>query len=135
MAIVSFKLPQKQTLEQAVARFQSTAPRYLGMPGLVRKNYFLTEDGMRSGGVYVWESREAAARAYTTEWKASVRAKYGSDPEIVYVDTPVQVDNEQGSISSLGGCGYRRRHQDPRMGQGLPTAYDSFLNPHLRLPP
>jgi len=49
IAIVSFKLPQPQTLDQAAATFQTTAPRYLNMPGLLRKNYFLTEDGMRAG--------------------------------------------------------------------------------------
>jgi hypothetical protein len=101
IAIVSFKLPQKQSLEQATATFQSTAPKYLGMGGLLRKNYFLSEDGMRAGGVYLWESREAAERVYTPEWKAYVHSKYGSDPEITYVDTPVLVDNEQGRISSL----------------------------------
>ena len=101
MAIVSFKLPQAQTLEQASATFQSTAPKYLGMPGLLRKNYFLTEDGMRAGGVYLWESRAAAERVYTPEWKAFVKSKYGNEPEIVYVDTPVLVDNEQGRIASL----------------------------------
>jgi hypothetical protein len=101
IAIVSFKLPQKQTLEQATATFQSTAPKYLNMPGLLRKNYFLTEDGMRAGGVYVWESRAAAARVYTPQWQAFVKAKYGSDPEIVYVDTPVLVDNERGGIVDL----------------------------------
>ena len=101
IAIVSFRLPQQQTLDQATATFQSTAPRYLNLPGLLRKNYFLTEDGMRAGGVYLWESRQAAERLYTPEWQAFVQAKYGSAPEIVYVDTPVLVDNEQGRISSL----------------------------------
>ncbi|MFA5912953.1 MAG: monooxygenase [Burkholderiales bacterium] len=101
IAIVSFKLPQQQTLEQATATFQSTAPKYLNLPGLLRKNYFLTGDGMRAGGVYVWESRQAAERMYTPEWKAFVRGKYGNEPEIVYVDTPVLVDNEQGRIENL----------------------------------
>ncbi|MHB8667041.1 MAG: monooxygenase [Burkholderiales bacterium] len=100
IAIVSFKLPQKQTLDRATATFQATAPKYLGMPGLLRKNYFLTDDGTRAGGIYVWESRDAAECVYTPEWKAFVRGKYGSDPEIVYVDTPVLVDNEQGIIAS-----------------------------------
>jgi hypothetical protein len=101
IAIVSFKLPQRQTLDQATATFQATAPKYLNLPGLLRKNYFLTEDGMRAGGIYLWESRQAAERMYTPEWKAFVKGKYGNDPEIVFVDTPLLVDNEQGRISSL----------------------------------
>jgi hypothetical protein len=40
------------------------------------------------------------ARVYA-EWKAFVQGKYGNEPEIVYVDTPVLVDNEQGRISNL----------------------------------
>jgi hypothetical protein len=101
IAIVSFRLPQRQTLDQATATFQSTAPKYLNLPGLLRKNYFLTEDGMRAGGIYLWESRQAAERVYTPEWKAFVRDKYGNDPEIVFVDTPLLVDNEQGGIVGL----------------------------------
>jgi len=101
IAIVSFELAQIQTLEQATATFQATAPKYLNMPGLLRKNYFLTEDGMRAGGIYLWESRQAAERVYTAEWKAFVKGKYGNDAQIVFVDTPVLVDNEQGRITSL----------------------------------
>ena len=101
IAIVSFRLPQKQTLDQATATFQSTAPKYLNLPGLLRKNYFLAEDGMRAGGIYLWESRQAAERVYSPEWKAMVKGKYGNDAEIVFVDTPVLVDNEQGRISSI----------------------------------
>jgi hypothetical protein len=101
IAIVSFRLPQRQTLDQATATFQTTAPKYLNMPGLLRKNYFLTEDGDRAGGIYLWESRQAAERVYTPEWKAFVKAKYGNDPEIVFVDTPLLVDNEQGGIVGL----------------------------------
>ena len=88
IAIVSFRLPQKQTLAQATETFQATAPKYLGVPGLLRKNYFLTEDGMRAGGIYLWESRQAAESVYTPEWKDFVKGKYGNEPEIVYVDTP-----------------------------------------------
>ncbi len=101
IAIVSFGLPQKQTLVQATATFQSTAPRYLKLPGLLRKNYFLSEDGMRAGGVYLWESRAAAERVYTDEWKTFVKSKYGNEPQIVYVDTPLLVDNEASQITGL----------------------------------
>ena len=55
VAIISFKLSQRRTLEEMRAVFESTAPKYLNLPGLLRKNYFLTEDGLRAGGIYVWE--------------------------------------------------------------------------------
>lgn len=99
-AIVEFRLPKAITLEEARQIFLSTAPKYRGMPGLIRKYYFLTPDGMTAGGVYLWQSREDADRVYTGEWKAFVRGKYGSDPVVRYVETPVVVDNVSDEIIS-----------------------------------
>jgi len=56
----------------------------------------LAEDGGTAGGIYLWESREAAERVYTDEWKAFVRGKYGSDPQITWLHSPVVVDNLSG---------------------------------------
>jgi hypothetical protein len=99
-AIVEFKLPQPITSPQAREIFLSTAPKYLGMPGLIRKYYFLTPDGATAGGIYLWKSQEDADRLYTGEWKAFVRGKYGSDPVVKYVETPVVVDNVSNEIIS-----------------------------------
>ena len=75
VTIVTFWLPQKTTLAEITKTFQSTAPKYQGIPGLVRKNYFMSEDGRRAGGIYVWESRADAERMYTPEWKAFVTGR------------------------------------------------------------
>ena len=99
-AIVEFKLPQAITTLRAKEIFLSTAPKYRGMPGLIRKYYFLTPDGATAGGIYLWESREDADRLYTGEWKAFVRGKYGSDPVVKYLETPVVVDNVLNEIIS-----------------------------------
>ena len=91
--IAEFRLPRPMSADQARATFLSTAPRYQGMQGLIRKYYFLSEDGSKAGGIYLWSSREAADRVYTDEWKAFVRAKYGSDPVLTFLACPVVVDN------------------------------------------
>jgi hypothetical protein len=91
--IVEFKLPQPITRAQAKETFLGTAPKYLGMPGLVRKYYYVTPDGATAGGIYLWRSREDAERIYTDEWKAFVRGKYGSDPKLSWLECPVVVDN------------------------------------------
>ncbi len=91
--IVEFKLPQPISNNHAQDIFLSTAPKYQGMPGLIRKYYFLTPDGTKAGGIYLWQSREDANSLYTEEWKAFVRSKYGSDPTLTYLETPVVVDN------------------------------------------
>ena len=99
VAIVTFRLPKPVTLAEATATFQSTAPKYQGLAGLLRKNYVLSEDGTRAGGVYFWETRAAAERVYTADWKKMVEAKYGSPPSVEYFDSPVMVDNRDGTIS------------------------------------
>lgn len=99
VTIVTFQLKQPATLAEITKTFQATAPKYRGIPGLIRKNYFMSEDGRRAGGIYVWESRADADRMYTPEWKAFVESKYGSPPSVEYLHSPVMVDNREGSIS------------------------------------
>jgi hypothetical protein len=99
-AIVEFSLPEPMSLAQAKETFLSTAPKYLGMRGLIRKYYFLSEDGAKAGGIYLWASREDALRVYTDEWRAFVRGKYGSDPCLTFVECPLIVDNLSREIIS-----------------------------------
>jgi hypothetical protein len=99
VAIVTFRLPKPTSLDEITKTFQSTAPRYQGIPGLLRKNYWLSEDGRRAGGIYVWETRADAERIYTADWKKLVESKYGNPPEIEYLHSPVMVDNRDGTIS------------------------------------
>jgi len=70
------------------------------MPALIRKYYFIGPDGIKAGGIYLWQSREDADRLYTDEWKAYVRNLYGCDPILTYLDTPVIVDNVLNEIIS-----------------------------------
>jgi hypothetical protein len=99
VTIVTFKLPQPTSLAEITKTFQGTAPRYQGLKGLLRKNYWLSEDGRRAGGIYVWESRADAERVYTADWKRNVEDKYGSPPTVEYLHSPVMVDNREGTIS------------------------------------
>lgn len=98
--IVEFKLPQPMTRSQARDTFLSTAPKYQGMPGLIRKYYYLSPEGDKAGGIYLWQSREDADRVYTEAWKDFVRGKYGTEPGLTYLECPVVVDNLSGEILS-----------------------------------
>lgn len=97
-AIVEFQLPQPITVAQAKAIFLGTAPKYRGMAGLLRKYYFLSPDGTRAGGIYLWQTRAAAEAVYTEEWRRFVRGKYGTDPVLRFLETPVVVDNVTDAI-------------------------------------
>ena len=94
--IVQFELPAALTLDEATRRFETSAPKYQNLAGLIRKYYIRSEDGRTAGGVYLWESRQAAARVYTGEWRERVEKLYGAKPQITWFDTPVVVDNLAG---------------------------------------
>ena len=99
-AITTFKLPKPITREEARTIFLSTAPKYQGVPGLVRKVYVLSEDGSTVGGIYLWNSRVDAEAMYTESWRAFVREKYSTEPSVIYFDSPVVVDNVTNEILS-----------------------------------
>ena len=99
VTIVTFNLAKPATLDEMTKVFQGTAPKYQGLPGLLRKSYFLSEDGRRTSGIYTWQSRADADRVYTPEWKKFVEGKYGVAPVIEYLHSPVTVDNRDGTIS------------------------------------
>ncbi|MFZ4855568.1 MAG: YdhR family protein [Desulfuromonadaceae bacterium] len=94
--LVQFKLPHLFTRDKAREIFLSTAPKYREIPGLIRKNYLLSQDGSTAGGAYLWKSREDAERLYTDEWKQFIFDKHGAHPSLTYFETPVVVDNATG---------------------------------------
>ncbi len=97
-ALIQFKLSKPVTRAQAQETFLSTAPKYRGIPGLIRKYYLLSLDGGTGAGVYLWKSREEAEQLYTAEWKKFIFDKYGSEPTVTYFESPVIVDNLTGEI-------------------------------------
>jgi len=92
-AFVQFKLPKPVPLAEAKRLFEASTPKYVKLPGLIRKYYLLGEDGASAGGVYLWESRAAAEKLYNAEWRERVTATYGSPPTISWFNCPVIVDN------------------------------------------
>ena len=91
-AVVRFRLPEGTTRDDAKAMFEKSAPNYRGVPGLVRK-YYLYGDDRTGGGVYLWNSREAAERFYSEAWRITIAQRYHAQPEISFYDTAVIVEN------------------------------------------
>ena len=90
-ALVQFPLPKTLSAKDAKALFEGSAPKYKDLPGLVRK-YYLFGEGV-GGGCYLWESREAAEKVYSAEWRKMIKERYGAEPTITYYETPVIVEN------------------------------------------
>jgi hypothetical protein len=84
----------QENIKQASTRFQN-------VPGLIRKQFLYNDKGI-GGGVYLWETREAAENCYfKSPWGESVRrASGGNEPEIAWFETGVVVDNESHQIKT-----------------------------------
>jgi hypothetical protein len=92
-AIVQFKLPDDVDAAKAAELFRASAPKYQGLAGLVRKYYLYDAKSHTGGGCYLWESREAAERFYTSAWRKMITEAYGSAPQLSFFETAVVVDN------------------------------------------
>ena len=99
-ALVQFTLPQPVSSDTAREMFSKSAPRYIGVDGLVRKYFLLSQDGGTAGGVYLWQSRADADKMYTQEWRHSIADRYGAEPSVVFFESPVIVDNTTGEVST-----------------------------------
>ncbi len=92
-ALVLFHRDRQLPREEVARIFEASTPRYRGLPGLNFKAYIRDDAGTDVGGIYLWESREAAERVYTAEWRRGAAERYGVEPEIRYFDVVLTVDN------------------------------------------
>jgi hypothetical protein len=92
-ALILFETDGALSLDEAIARFNTTAPNYRNRAGLYSKAYIYNQDGSNLGGFYLWESREAAEAVYTEAWKARATDRYGTPPVIRYFEVPVLIEN------------------------------------------
>jgi Putative mono-oxygenase ydhR len=99
-AVVTFKIPPGITRAQWMEQTRSVATRFQTVPGLIRKQFLYSDQGL-AGGVYLWETREAAETCYRGPWRDNVlKASGGSEPNIAWFDTEVVVDNESHQIKT-----------------------------------
>lgn len=99
-AIVQFKVADDAKRDVVFENMKKAALRFENMPGLIRKNFLFDGDRKVGGGVYTWETREAAEAVYAEggPWREALRSMYGVDPDITWFETPVIVDNAMGEI-------------------------------------
>jgi hypothetical protein len=100
VAVVSFQMSKATTPEDMSGPFKSAVPLYQKVPGLLQKYFYVSDDGRRAGGIYVWASRADADRLYAGEWRAMVEAKFGGPPTIDFLHSPVIVDNGHGTVTA-----------------------------------
>lgn len=94
MVVVQVLWPHSpQTAEQATRLAEKSAPKFRGKPGLHSKHYLRERETGLGGGMYVWESREAAEAYFTAAWRARMTSELGHEPQVRYFDVPLVIDN------------------------------------------
>jgi hypothetical protein len=89
--VVIAKIPPGAPRAKVEEGILASVPTYQNIPGLVRKVFTVNEDSY--GGLYLWANRAAAEAWFTNEFVARVKARTGAEPQIIYFDSPVQIDN------------------------------------------
>ena len=100
-AIVLYDLPASIGLEECRKHFTMIAPDFLKAPGFVRKQFICMKGGGTAGGVYMWETQQAAEAFYTGPWRDGIRGRYGNDPRIQYFETVALTDRASGFAGGL----------------------------------
>ena len=99
-AVVTFKIPPGVSRAQWMQQTRDVATRFQTVPGLIRKQFLYSDQGL-AGGVYLWETREAAETCYRGPWRDNVlKASGGNEPDIAWFETAVVVDNESHQIKT-----------------------------------
>jgi len=96
--VMQFDLPEPLLPAAAAARFKISAQKYAKIPGLIRKYFSVASDGNSGAGIYLWESRAAAESCFTETWLNEQELRFGSKPNLLWLECPVVVDNALGEI-------------------------------------
>lgn len=100
-AIVLYDLPENIGLEECRQHFAAIAPDFLKAPGFIRKQFICLREGGVAGGVYMWETREAAEAFYSGPWHDGIMARYGNPPRIQLFETVALTDRATGKAGAI----------------------------------
>ena len=95
-AIVLYEMPDSITREQCLAHYRKIAPGFLEAPGFLRKQFIYGTNGKVGGGVYMWETLEAAKAFFSGPWLDGIRERYRIEPRISYFETFAVADAKHG---------------------------------------
>jgi len=97
---VLFPVSDGADIDALKKKMLATAVKYEGLKNLTRKYYIMTDDQKQVGGIYLWESREAAEEWYNEAWYGAMTEAWGERPFVEYQDCMIVVDNETNNTTS-----------------------------------
>jgi hypothetical protein len=102
--IVSWRLSDQMSREDAVNKFRASVPTWQANPDLIHKAFLLDEGTRRAGGVYLWKNIDAAKHAHGEAFQERIRSVFGAAPEFQYFETPIVIDNAAKQVIDEAAC-------------------------------
>jgi hypothetical protein len=99
-AIVRYKLPLHIDGDACRDHFHRIAAGFQQVEGLISKHFIWSESGW-AGGVYQWETIEAARAFYGGPWLQGIITRYGMAPEIEFYEVFAVTDNARGTVEQF----------------------------------
>ncbi len=99
--LVFIDLPRGTARADALSMYRRTAEAWRANTDLVEKYYFFDEAHSVGGGVYIWPSRDEAAKWHGEDYRQKVLSIYGSLPRIQIFDALIHVDPRRGLLQEL----------------------------------
>jgi hypothetical protein len=98
VAITQYKLDDSMDAIRARELSAASIDKFIGLAGLHRKYFMLSEDASTGASVYLWESKHDAEDFFTEEWMQRIEEKYGHRPTVTYFDCTIVIDNVSGEV-------------------------------------
>jgi hypothetical protein len=91
--IVTFGIGNGLQRSDVVALYEKSVPTWKENRDLLHKSFLYDAERGLGGGVYLWDSIDAAKSAHGPVFQERIREVFGSQPEFRYFDSPVVVNN------------------------------------------
>lgn len=86
----------KRDRDAVVAQSVESSKIFHEVDGLLRKYYLNSDAG--GGGVYVFDTQEAADAWFNADWSDWMTGRFGVRPTLQFFDSHVMLDNEAGEV-------------------------------------
>ncbi|WP_300546645.1 hypothetical protein [Roseovarius sp.] len=101
IALVQIPMDGPKRPEQAVIAQSLESTRIFHRVKGLRRKYYLNSDA-GGGGVYEFETREAAEEWFNEGWADWMEGRFGARPTLTLFDSPVMLDNLAGEVRVNG---------------------------------
>ena len=115
-ATVRYTLPPHIDAAACREHFHQIAPGFRQVKGLLSKHFIWSERGW-AGGVYQWETIEAARAFYTGPWLDGIVERYGTPPQIEFYEVFALTDKARGAVELFEAPRSASREREAAAGE------------------